>query len=74
MKKILASEKYQEIITFSFHSAFSHKALKGDASLKLSNAISEEFSYMRNSMFGNHLNILEENRKKGFEQQSVFEI
>ena len=74
VKKILASEKYQEIITFSFHSAFSHKALKGDASLKLSNAISEEFSYMRNSMFGNHLNILEENRKKGFEQQSVFEI
>ena len=74
LKKILASEKYQEIITFSFHSSLSHSALKGSKSLRLSNAISEEFRYMRNSMFGNHLNTLEENRKKGLNQQSVFEI
>jgi phenylalanyl-tRNA synthetase beta chain len=74
LKKILASEKYQEIITFSFHSNLSHSTLKGSKSLRLSNAISEEFSYMRNSMFGNHLNALEENRKKGFDQQGVFEI
>ena len=74
LKKILASENYQEVITFSFHSSDSHTSLKGSETLKLSNAISEEFNYMRNSMFGNHLKVLDENKKKGFEQQSIFEI
>ncbi len=74
VKKTLASENYQEVITFSFHSLNSHISFKGSEKLKLSNAISEEFNYMRNTMFGNHLNILEKKKKKGFEQQSIFEI
>tara|TARA_B110000858_G_scaffold28848_1_gene30812 strand:+ start:431 stop:2827 length:2397 start_codon:yes stop_codon:yes gene_type:complete len=74
VKKTLASQNYQEIITFSFHSSTSHAAFKGSERLKLSNAISDEFNYMRNTMFGNHLQILEENKKKGFDQQSIFEI
>ena len=74
LRKILASKDYREVVSFSFHSENNHHDLGGSNVLKVSNAISEDHGYMRNTMIGNHLNIIENNRKKGFENQSIFEI
>jgi len=74
LKKSLIANNYNEIITFSFHSSSAHKFLEGDKSLKLTNGISEEHAFMRNSMLYNHLEALESNRKKGNKSLNVFEI
>jgi len=74
IKKTLISNDFNEIITFSFQSNKAHELLNGDASLKISNAISEDHAFMRSSMLFNHLESLENNRKKGFNNLSVFEI
>ena len=74
IKKTMISNDFNEIITFSFQSIKAHELLNGDASLKISNAISEDHAFMRSSMLFNHLESLENNRKKGFKNLSVFEI
>jgi len=74
LKKSLISNNFDEIITFSFQSVQAHELLKGDSSLKISNSISEDHAFMRSSMLFNHLESLENNRKKGLHQLSVFEI
>ena len=74
LKKSLISNNFDEIITFSFQSVQAHELLKGDLSLKISNSISEDHAFMRSSMLFNHLESLENNRKKGLNKLSVFEI
>ncbi len=74
LKKSLISNNFDEIITFSFQSVQAHELLKGDSSLKISNSISEDHAFMRSSMLFNHLESLENNRKKGLNKLSVFEI
>jgi phenylalanyl-tRNA synthetase beta chain len=74
LKKSLISNNFDEIITFSFQSLQAHEILKGDPSLKISNSISDEHAFMRSSMLFNHLESLENNRKKGLNKLSVFEI
>ena len=74
IKKILISNNFSEVISFSFQSEQAHNLLKGDPSLKISNAISEEHAYMRSSLLFNHLEIIEANRKKGFKNLNIFEL
>ncbi|MDA8668440.1 phenylalanine--tRNA ligase subunit beta [Alphaproteobacteria bacterium] len=74
IKKTLISNEFNEIVTFSFQSNKAHELLNGKESLKISNAISEDHAFMRSSMLFNHLESLENNRKKGFNNLSVFEI
>jgi len=74
LKKILISNGFSEIITFSFHSTKAHEILSGDKSLKISNAISDDQSFMRNSMIFNHLETAEMNYKKGYKNIQIFEI
>ena len=74
LKKILISNGVSEIITFSFHSTKAHEILSGDKSLKISNAISDDQSFMRNSMIFNHLETAEINYKKGYKNIQIFEI
>ncbi len=74
LKKILISNGVSEIITFSFHSTKAHETLSGDKSLKISNAISDDQSFMRNSMIFNHLETAEMNYKKGYKNIQIFEI
>ena len=74
LKKSLISNNFDEIITFSFQSIQAHELLKGDSSLKISNSISDDHAFMRSSMLFNHLESLENNRKKGLNKISVFEI
>ena len=74
LKKSLISYNFDEIITFSFQSLKAHEFLSGDPSLKISNSISEDHAFMRSSMLFNHLESLENNRKKGLDKLSVFEI
>ena len=74
IKKTLISNNFNEIITFSFQSNMAHELLSGEMSLKISNAISEDHAFMRSSMLFNHLESLENNRKKGLNNLSVFEI
>ena len=74
IKKTLISNNFSEVISFSFQSEQAHNLLKGDSSLKISNAISDEHAYMRSSLLFNHLEIIEANRKKGFKNLSVFEL
>ncbi len=74
LKKTLISNGISEVITFSFHSIRAQEILKGDKSLKISNAISDDQSYMRNSMIFNHLESVELNFKKGFKNIQLFEI
>ena len=74
LKRSLIANNYNEIITFSFHSSDAHKFLQGDKSLMLTNGISEEHAFMRNSMLYNHLEALEVNRKKGNKNLNIFEI
>ena len=74
LKKSLISNNFDEIITFSFQSLQAHELLSGDPSLKISNSISDDHSFMRSSMLFNHLESLENNRKKGLNKLSVFEI
>ena len=74
LKKILISNGVSEIITFSFHSTKAHEILSGDKSLKISNAISDDQSFMRNSMIFNHLETAEMNYKKGYKNIQIFEI
>ena len=63
-----------EVVTFSFHSTKAHEIFKGDATLKISNAISDDQSFMRNSMIFNHLESAVLNFKKGFKKIKLFEI
>ena len=74
LKKSLISNNFNEIITFSFQSLQAHETLKGDPSLQISNSISDDHAFMRSSMLFNHLESLENNRKKGLNNLSVFEI
>ena len=74
LKKILISNGVSEIITFSFHSTKAHEILSGDKSLKISNAISDDQSFMRKSMIFNHLETAEMNYKKGYKNIQLFEI
>ena len=74
LKKSLISNGVSEIITFSFHSTKAHEILSGDVSLKISNAISDDQSFMRNSMIFNHLETAEMNYKKGNKNIQIFEI
>jgi phenylalanyl-tRNA synthetase beta chain len=74
LKKSLISNNFDEIITFSFQSLQAHEILNGDPSLKISNSISDDHAFMRSSMLFNHLESLENNRKKGLNKLSVFEI
>src|SRR6056300_988278 len=74
IKKTMISNGFNEIVTFSFQSNKAHELLNGEASLRISNAISEDHAFMRSSMLFNHLESLENNRKKGFNNLSVFEI
>ena len=61
IKKSMISQNFSEIITFSFHSNLAHQLGQGDPSLKVTNSISDEYSYMRNSMLFNHLEVIEMN-------------
>ncbi len=74
LKKTLLANGISEVVTFSFHSTKAHEILKGDATLKISNAISDDQSFMRNSMIFNHLESAELNFKKGFKNIKLFEI
>ena len=74
IKKLMISQNFSEIITFSFHSNSAHHLGQGDPSLKVTNSISDEYSYMRNSMLFNHLEVIESNRKKGINNLNIFEI
>ncbi len=74
LKKSLISNGVSEIITFSFHSTKAHEILSGDVSLKISNAISDDQSFMRNSMIFNHLETADMNYKKGYKNIQIFEI
>ena len=74
LKKSLISNNFDEIITFSFQSIQAHELLNGDPSLKISNSISKDHAFMRSSMLFNHLESLENNRKRGLNKLSVFEI
>jgi len=74
IKKIMISQNFSEIITFSFHSNLAHHLTQGDPSLKVTNAISDEYSYMRNTMLCNHLEVIENNRKKGIDILNTFEM
>ena len=74
LKKSLISNNFDEIITFSFQSLHAHELLSGDSSLKISNSISDDHAFMRSTMLFNHLESLENNRKKGLNKLSVFEI
>ena len=74
IKKLMISQNFSEIITFSFHSNLAHQLSQGDPSLKVTNSISDEYSYMRNSMLFNHLEVIESNRKKGINNLNTFEI
>ncbi len=74
LKKILISNGLSEIITFSFHSTKANEILSGDKSLKISNAISDDQSFMRNTMIFNHLETAEMNYKKGYKNIQIFEI
>jgi phenylalanyl-tRNA synthetase beta chain len=74
IKKTMISNGFNEIVTFSFQSNKAHELLNGETSLKISNAISEDHAFMRSSMLFNHLESIENNRKKGFNNLSVFEI
>ena len=74
IKKTMISNGFNEIVTFSFQSNKAHELLNGETSLKISNAISEDHAFMRSSMLFNHLESLENNRKKGLNNLSVFEI
>ena len=74
LKKSLISNNFDEIITLSFQSIQANELLKGDSSLKISNSISDDHAFMRSSMLFNHLESLENNRKKGINKLSVFEI
>ena len=74
LKKILISNGVSEILTFSFHSTKAHEILSGDKSLKISNAISDDQSFMRNSLIFNHLETAEMNYKKGYKNIQIFEI
>jgi phenylalanyl-tRNA synthetase beta chain len=74
IKKLMISQNFSEIITFSFHSNLAHQLGQGDPSLKVTNSISDEYSYMRNSMLFNHLEVIESNRKKGINNLNTFEI
>ena len=74
LKKTLLANGISEVVTFSFHSTKAHEILKGDATLKISNAISDDQSFMRNSMIFNHLETAELNFKKGFKKIKLFEI
>ena len=74
LKKTLLANGVSEVVTFSFHSTKAHEILKGDATLKISNAISDDQSFMRNSMIFNHLESAELNFKKGFKKIKLFEI
>ena len=74
IKKLLISQNFSEIITFSFHSNLARQLGQGCPSLKVTNSISDEYSYMRNSMLFNHLEVIESNRKKGINNLNTFEI
>ncbi len=74
LKKTLLANGISEVVTFSFHSTKAHEILKGDATLKISNAISDDQSFMRNSMIFNHLESAVLNFKKGFKKIKLFEI
>ena len=74
LKKTLVSNGISEVITFSFHSNRAQEILTGDTSLKISNAISDDQSFMRNSMIFNHLESAELNFKKGIKNIQLFEI
>ena len=74
LKKSLISNNFNEIITFSFQSLQAHELLRGDSSLKIYNSISDDHAFMRSSMLFNHLESLDNNRKKGIDKLSVFEI
>jgi len=74
IKQLMISKDFSEIITFSFHSNLAHKLGQGDSSLKVTNSISDEYSYMRNTMLFNHLEVMESNRKKGIKNLNTFEI
>jgi phenylalanyl-tRNA synthetase beta chain len=70
----MVSQNFSEIITFSFHSNLAHQLGQGDPSLKVTNSISDEYSYMRNTMLFNHLEVIENNRKKGIDNLNIFEM
>ena len=74
IKKIMVSQNFNEIITFSFHSKLAHQLGQGDPSIKVTNSISDEYSYMRNTMLFNHLEAIESNRKKGVALLNTFEV
>jgi len=74
IKKLMIAKNFSEIITFSFHSNLAHQFGQGDPSLKVTNSISDEYSYMRNTMLFNHLEVIENNRKKGLYNLNIFEI
>ena len=74
IKKLMISQNFSEIITFSFHSNLAHQLGQGDPNLKVTNSISDEYSYMRNTMLFNHLEVIEDNRKKGMQNLNIFEI
>ena len=74
IKKVFISNNFNEVVSFSFQSKQAHDLAKGDSSLKISNAISEEHAYMRCSLLFNHLEILENNRKKGIKNLKIFEL
>ena len=74
IKKLMIAQNFSEIITFSFHSNLAHQLGQGHPSLKVTNSISDEYSYMRNTMLFNHLEVIENNRKKGINNLNTFEI
>jgi phenylalanyl-tRNA synthetase beta chain len=74
IKKLMISQNFSEIITFSFHSNLAHQLGQGDPSLKVTNSISDEYSCMRNTMLFNHLEVIENNRKKGIDNLNIFEM
>ena len=75
IRKVLAASGYTELITYSFlnEKDNSYFAETKDE-LKIINPIIEDFSYMRQSLLPNILNIIKKNNNRGYYNLSFFEV
>ena len=74
-QRSVASKGYFEIVTWSFTDENLNNNFKGEIdTIKIVNPISSDLNVLRNSLFPNLIFNMEKNLKRGFEDQSLFEI
>ena len=74
-QRSVASKGYLETITWSFTDEKINDKFKGDSEVvKILNPISTDLNVLRSSLFPNLIYYLEKNLKRGFGDQSLFEI